>query len=82
MRRGGSQVEGVGGLLLWCGNWLAGSWAEPISELWGSSRRVCVKVFVLVCVCERARVSAGKGERIDHQICSSLWKGWRQDRVC
>lgn len=26
-------------------------------------------------------MKAKKGERIDHQICSFLWKGWRQDRV-
>ena len=35
---------------MWCGNWLAGSYAEPISALCGSLACVCV------CVCERERV--------------------------
>lgn len=32
----------VAGLVMWCGNWLAGSKAEPISALCGSSGCVFV----------------------------------------
>lgn len=33
---------------MWCGNWLAGSFAEPISALRGSLARA----RLCVCVCE------------------------------
>lgn len=53
---------------MWCGNWLAG---KLISVLYGKMGSVHVFLHVVE-----------KGEKkIDLQICSFLWKGWRQDRV-
>lgn len=56
----------VAGLLMPCGNWLAG--AEQISALYASLAR------------ESQRAAKKRGS-IDHQICSFLWKGCIQDRV-
>lgn len=72
LRRGGAQVGGGDRWQGWrCGvviGWQAARLSRFLRSMavWG------------VCECVSG---LQKGERIDHQICSFPWKGWRQDRV-